>query len=233
MITVIVPAYNEEKTIKTCLDSIRTKFYTDYEIIVVAGGDDKTLEIAKQYGIAVPDEKNKGAGPARNQGAKLAKGEVLVFTDADTIVNPHWLEKYAKVFEHQELVASGGPVRPLNGSLLDKLAFKLNQDWGYRITAFFGVFQFSGQNCAYRKDAFFEAGGFNEDMSMLEDTELSSRMKEYGKCVHIKDNWVVSSPRRFHQNGYLRTLWKFVRNYFKLIILRKPPKEAYFASADK
>ncbi|MCD4740690.1 glycosyltransferase [archaeon] len=233
MISVIIPAYNEENNIKACLESIRSKFYDDYEIIIIIGGDDRTYDIAKEYGNAVRDNESQGAGPARNKGSKLAKGDVLVFIDADTVVNPHWLEKFAKVFEDPKVVASGGPVRPLEGTLIDKVLFKLNQDWGYRFTSFFHIYQFSGQSCAFRKSVFDKIGGFNEEMSFLEDTEISNRIKKEGKCVYIPDNWVASSPRRFHKKGYLQTLWKFLRNYFYMIVLHRLPKEAYFASVEK
>jgi glycosyltransferase involved in cell wall biosynthesis len=233
VISVIVPAYNEEEAIKECLESIKKGTYQDFELITVVGGNDRTFDIASKYGNAFHDNKSKGAGPARNRGAERAKGDILVFTDADGAVNPDWLAKYAEAFKDKRVVAAGGPVRPTNGGIVDKIFFKLNQDWGYRFTAFFRIYQFSGQNCAYRKDVFLKIGGFNEKMSMLEDTELSNRMSKKGKCVHIKDNWVESSPRRFHKKGYLRVLLQFVKNYFVILVLHRLPREAYFASAKK
>jgi len=233
MISVIVPAYNEEESIRECLESIKKNSHKDYELIIVVGGNDKTFDIASEYGKAFRDNTSKGAGPARNRGAERAKGDVVIFTDADGVVNPEWLAKYAEVFKDAKVVAAGGPVRPLRGSIIDKVFFKLNQDWGYRFTSFFKIYQFSGQNCAYRRSVFSKIGGFNEEMSMLEDTEISNRISKKGKCVHITDNWVESSPRRFHKKGYLRVLMTFLRNYFVLLVLHRLPREAYFASAKK
>ncbi len=223
MISVVVPAYNEEQTISKCLKVIASQ---NCELIIVVGGNDKTNQIAKQYGTVLKDKKNIGAGAARNQGAKAAKGDIILFTDGDTIVPQNWIKEYKKVFLNKNVVAAGGIVKPLEGSLLDKLIYGLNQNWLYKLTALIGLYQLSGNNCGYRKKTFL---GFDEEMSFLEDTELPMRMKKLGnvKTVGIP---VWTSPRRM-KKGYFTVWIQFMKAYFNWFILGKKPKKEYFASS--
>lgn len=230
MLSVVVPAYKEAKTIEDCLKSIKGQTYKDFEIIVVAGGDKNTIKKAKRYARVVIDDKCIGAGYARNLGAKKAKGDILVFTDADGVVPRDWLERYARIFEDEDVVACGGPIRPLNGTLKDRVIYKINQDWLYRATALLGFYQLSGANCAYRRVTFLDVGGFKEDMSMMEDTELANRIKSKGKVVFDRKNPVFSLPRRMRESGYLRVGLTYLREYFRFYLLGKLPDEAYFLS---
>ena len=97
LISVIIPAYNVEKTIKRCLESVFEQKNVDYEVIVVDDGStDKTSEILKNTSMAncrVLRTKNNGAASARNVGIDNAKGDYICFVDADDIVSPHYLEQ--------------------------------------------------------------------------------------------------------------------------------------------
>ncbi|MCK4327201.1 MAG: glycosyltransferase [Candidatus Diapherotrites archaeon] len=228
MISVVVPAYNERKTISKCLSAIHPQ---DCELIVVAGGSDGTAKVAKKYGRVIKDTKCIGAGAARNIGAAAAKGSVVLFTDGDTVVPPGWVEAYREVFRDKQVVAAGGVVEPLGGGVVDGFVFKLNQDWLYRFTAVFGLYQLSGNNCGYRKNEFLAEKGFDEGMSMLEDTELPMRMKKRGKVVVDRGICVRTSPRRMRENGYLATGIGFVKEYFSWLVLGRKPRRGYFASA--
>lgn len=99
MISVIIPTYNEEKVLSDCIESLGFQTLTDFEIIVVDDGStDGTLEILKNLEKLLPSfkffqENHKGAGAARNLGAGNAKGEILVFVDADMTFDKNFLEK--------------------------------------------------------------------------------------------------------------------------------------------
>ncbi len=226
MLSVVVPAYNEEKTISKCLRRLSGQ---GCEIIIVVGGSDSTAKIAKRYGHVIKDTANRGAGAARNLGAKAAKGDVILFTDADTFVPKSWAKQYAEVFKDKRVVAAGGVVRPIGGGLIDKVMFKVNQDWLYWLGSLVGLYQFSGSNCGYRRKEFLKVGGFDEKMSMLEDTELSFRIK--GKKVFKRDIAVRTSLRRMKKVGYLRLWLRFVLGYVGWLALGRKPKRPYFASA--
>lgn len=92
-VSVIIPAYNAEKTIEACLDSIMNQTYRNYEVIVVDDSSvDNTSTIIKKYPVKlIRAPKNLMAGGARNLGLKYAQGEIIAFTDADGITDKNWL----------------------------------------------------------------------------------------------------------------------------------------------
>ncbi len=106
-ISVIVPAYNAEKYIEKCLNSILNQTLEDIELIVINDeSKDKTLSILKNYEqqyskkIKIIDQKNSGPGGARNAGLKIASGEYIAFVDGDDYIAPDMLEKlYQKAKE--------------------------------------------------------------------------------------------------------------------------------------
>lgn len=101
-LSVIIPSYNEEKTIAECLASLDQQTYPDFEIIVVDDGStDKTPKILKDLkgklgNIKTMQQKHKGPGTARNMGAKEAKGDVLVFVDADMTFDRNFLKNLVR-----------------------------------------------------------------------------------------------------------------------------------------
>lgn len=98
MVSVIIPTYNDEKFISKCLESVILQTYKDIEIIIVIdGATDGTESIVYQYAdrdrrIKVIVQANAGAGPARNSGLKMVRGEYIVFVDADDWLNPDAIE---------------------------------------------------------------------------------------------------------------------------------------------
>ena len=100
MLSIIIPTLNEEYHLPLLLSSIKEqqKDPPDYEIIIAdAGSKDKTLEIAKSFGCKI----TKGGLPAkgRNEGAKIAQGDLLLFLDADTILPENSLKRFLTEFE--------------------------------------------------------------------------------------------------------------------------------------
>lgn len=98
LISVVVPAYNVEKYIKACLDSILEQTYPNFEIIVINDGStDKTKMILKKYSneerIRCYSQKNSGLSVARNQGIKMSKGEFICFIDSDDYIAYNYLDK--------------------------------------------------------------------------------------------------------------------------------------------
>lgn len=104
LVSVIVPAFNVEQWIGHCLASILRQTYQDFELLVFDdGSSDNTLEIAKMLAVSdqrvrVSSHENRGLSWTRNEGVKAAKGEVLVFIDADDWVADNTLEKVVSAF---------------------------------------------------------------------------------------------------------------------------------------
>lgn len=120
-ISVIIPTYNEKAVLEDCIQSLGDQTLADFEIIVVDdGSSDKTiqkLQNPKTPGLKILRQEHKGAGAARNLGAKHAKGQILVFVDADMTFDQYFLEKLtdpifqAKVngtFSKEEFVSNWG-----------------------------------------------------------------------------------------------------------------------------
>ena len=107
-VSVIIPAFNAEKTIRRCVDSLLRQTYPAVEIIVVNDGStDQTLNICSSYkDIIVVDKSNGGVSSARNAGIVRASGEFLMFVDSDDWVEPDYCEIYMKYFEKESLLFS-------------------------------------------------------------------------------------------------------------------------------
>jgi glycosyltransferase involved in cell wall biosynthesis len=199
-ISVIIPAFNEEKFLGNCLLSLKEQNFNDFEIIVVDNNStDKTAEIAKKFGVILVSEKNQGVAFARNKGAKVAKGEILAFTDADTILPKNWLSRIQEEFENnKELVAFGGSCEFYSGPISARLASKfLLKPFLFLDKFFSGGFNLMGCNMAIKKEVFLKVGGFNEKLKLNEDVEISYRLRKLGKIKFDPNFKVKTSGRRF------------------------------------
>lgn len=106
MISIIIPVYNQAEHLANCLASIKKQTYDNYEIIVVNdGSEDKVIKVIKKFKqifgfkLAYLEQENRGASATRNRGAKLAKGEYIIFCDADVIMKPAMLELMLKTLK--------------------------------------------------------------------------------------------------------------------------------------
>ena len=111
MISIIIPVYNQVEQIKKCFDSILLQSYKNYEIIVVNDGSiDNIDNVIKNYQnkfakFIYISQLNQGANVARNNGAKKAKGNYLIFCDADAIMKPEMLETMLRTLENNSCVS--------------------------------------------------------------------------------------------------------------------------------
>ncbi len=200
MISVIVPTLNEEEFIEKCLNSLldQTLPKRKYEIIVSdSSSKDSTVEIAKSLADKVVVCKRVSAGFGRNFGAKYAKGEKLVFIDADTVASETFLEGASEGLEKS--IACTGPIRALEkNSLLLRVFYRW---WSLqsRISVLLRHPIFPGFNFAVRKKVFDNAGGFKTEDITTEDLELSLRLRKYGKLSFNKKMLVHTSTRRLRE----------------------------------
>ena len=102
-ISIIIPTYNEEKNISDCVLSLKQQSEKDFEIIVVDDGStDSTIQILKGLDVKVLEQKHEGPGIARNFGAKVAKGKILVFLDADMTYDSKFLKNLVRPIEENK-----------------------------------------------------------------------------------------------------------------------------------
>ncbi len=175
-ISVIIPTYNEEKVIGKCLESLSKQTYKDLEIIVVDDGStDETL--SKIKGVKVLKEEHKGPGTARNLGAKEAKGEILVFVDADMVFKEDFVEKLIKpildgkvrgTFSKDEYVSNWNNVWARSWSINEGWEPKKRHPRGYPDKQ--KVFR------AILKSEFERVGGFDSSRGYNDDWTLSEKL---------------------------------------------------------
>jgi glycosyltransferase involved in cell wall biosynthesis len=225
MISVIIPAKNEEKYIKKTLESLKNQDFKEFEVIVVDSSTDSTPKIAKNFGAKVIFEKRKGVARARNKGAKYAKGEVLLFLDADTIAPKNLLRTYSKIFEDKKVAAATGPVKPISNNLFYKIGYWFVSDFFVRFCFLIERNIIMGMNFAVRKEIFEKEKGFNENFQTFEDWDLALRLRKHGKIVFCKEAFVYSSERRVKKWGVLKFFIFHVSNIFRYILFKKPKEE--------
>lgn len=223
-VSTIVPTWNEEKYLPHCLKSLRKqRGNISSEIIVVDGGStDKTVEIAEQYADKVLIKSRQPVGAARNAGAREASGRVLAFIDADTVASTSWLDAIASAFEMNPLsVGVTGPTLPYEGSMLDERVYSVATGWFQRFSLRLGLPHVAGFNCAYRRDAFWEAGGFDESRQLSEDIMLSLRIRHQGMISFNPELVAYTSLRRIKKYGYTYLTTYYLMNWATMLFLNR------------
>lgn len=233
-VSIVIPAYNEEKYIGNTLFSLlKSEQKTDisYEVILVDNNStDKTVEVAQKFkdGITlrIIHEKKPGRGVARARGFDEAQGDIILSADADTIFYKGWIEILTKAMK-DDVIGVTTSCRINDSSLLANSFFNLIQPILmvlYRI--FFGHFWLSGFSFGVLKSVYQKSGGFDTSLQAQEDTELSFRVAKFGKIKFINKPVLVSG-RRF-KNGILLGLCDYAKTYTKTVILKK--KTAYLGN---
>lgn len=107
LVSVIVPFYNEEKHIEQCLQTLKKQTYSKVQLIAVDDGStDSSRKIAKKYVDILLVQKHQGPGVARNKAAKIAKGKILIFADADMYFDKNYIKMLIKPILHKKAVAT-------------------------------------------------------------------------------------------------------------------------------
>lgn len=224
MISVIIPAYNEEKYIVSCLRAVFSQINPpDFEVIVVDNqSSDKTAEIVKTQfpQVKLIKEPQRMVTIVRNSGAKEARGETLLFLDADVIVpSSHLREIKDHLDGDNKVVAVSGPYRYFDGSFyIGIIAFICYQVFVFPaellLNRFLGLgCSINAGNVAIRRDIFQKIGGFNEKIVFYGDeADIGKRLKKLGKVRFLYDLGVKSSARRLKKEGAIKSYLKYALN---------------------
>ena len=181
-LSIIIPAFNEERLIARCLQSISTSLadnlqpgFTSEIIVVDNNSTDKTANLARQAGAQVVFEPINQIGRARNAGAAKATGEWLLFMDADSVLNPGLLADILRLIAGGKSVGCGSTIQ-MHG--LPWWATLTLQLW----TSTSMLFRWaSGALIVCRSDAFRDVGGFNQAVYAAEEIGLSAQLKQWGR----------------------------------------------------
>ena len=233
-ISVIVCAHNEERFIAACLYSLLAQSRIPDEIIVINNASsDRTAEVARAVPhVRVIDEPCKGLVIARERARREARGDVLVYLDADCRAPISWLARIASRFERKPgLLASSGNYRFYDWdwwgrTLIRGYDFTLGPATHvlvkYVLRA--GVV-FYGGNFAVRREALERIGGFDTSIEFHgEDTNLGRRLFAIGPVELAYDCYLYTSARRYNAMGKGTVFRLYVRNFVSEI-LRHQPKD--------
>lgn len=214
MISVIIPALNEEKYLGKLLESIKEQKRDDVEVIVAdADSQDKTLEIARRYGCKVV----KGGLPAvgRNAGAKVAKGDLLIFADADIVLPRDFFEKGLSEFADRKLEVASVLLN------LEKRSYQLEMDIFYNIPVLLleKILPHGAMTIIVRKKIFDTVGGFDESVRIAEDLYFVRQAAKHGKFGLLRSVRILTTPRRYLKDGIFTTYIKFILVEFYMFFL--------------
>jgi glycosyltransferase involved in cell wall biosynthesis len=206
MLSIIIPTLNEQEYLPFLLKGIKKQNFKDYEIIVADGGsDDKTVEIARDFGCKVVRGGLPGRG--RNEGAKKAEGDLFLFIDADNkILRKDFLDKLLFEFKERNLGSASFPIYP-NGIKFDKFAYWIYNLW-VKLTQRF--LPHATGAILVKKEVHFAIGGFDEEIKLAEDHEYARRAGKKELFGFIDIEPVLFSSRRFEIEGRLKAYSKYV-----------------------
>ena len=225
-ISLIIPAYNEEKRIGICLDSV-IKFAGDklHEIIVVNNkSTDNTKSIASSYSkVKVVDEPQKGVMHARSRGIESSTGDIVAFMDADCIMVEGWFEKVALEFNKNKNTALlSGPYfyydAPLWLKILTEIYFLVALII-YRAIGYMAIFG----NMAIRRSTLDKMNGLDTNIDFYgDDTDTARRASRFGKVKFDYNLRLQSSCRRLRDQGVIKTGFIYILNFFSEVTFHKP-----------
>ncbi len=215
-LSVIIPAWNEEKTVGAAIRSLQhaaivyegARGCTAEIIVVDNNSKDRTGEVAREHGARVVFEPVNNIGKARNAGVKAARGKYIAFCDADNQVTENLLVLIHNHLEDPKIAGGGTWIEPANHNLKIDFFYFL---WGIYVRGS-GV----GVGMMHCRKADFETfGGFDETIYAAEDVQLAYDLQKIGKPRGQKFNlirkgWVITSTRKIDQTPLLTMIAKLV-----------------------
>ncbi len=206
-VSVVVCAYNAERTMEACLASLEHLNYPDYEVVVVNDGStDRTLEISQRYPYCrIISQPNKGLSVARNVGAEAATGEIVAYTDSDCVADPDWLNYLVGKMVSADLVACGGPNFPPPEDSLVPSAVAVSPGGPTHVLVSDDVAEhIAGCNMAFRRDVLLGLGGFDPLYRAAgDDVDICWRFQDAGHTIGFSPSAVVWHFRRNTVKAYI------------------------------
>ena len=223
MFSVVIPALCEEERLPACLDAVLAQLPgAGVEILVVDGGsDDGTREVVARRPTVRWLDSARGRGRQMNVGARAARGSLLVFLPADTLLPDGALERLCAIDRAGTPVSGGFRQRFDNPRPFLRAISRLH-NLRARCT---GVC-YGDQVPFVRRDLFFAVGGYSEKCDM-EDVDLGARLRRRVR-PSLLDLEVVTSARRFDHSGDLRATAVAAGLLFARVVLRRVPKSSTF-----
>ena len=190
-ISVVIPVYNSENTLGECLASVYRSAYKNYEVIAVDDcSTDKSVEVIKKFPCRlIRQDRNGGAGKARNAGAKHATGDILLFMDSDVLIRKDTLALFKESFD---TVKEASAVQSVYSNYVRGKSFANTYKMLYLRHSFMKVRErfvptIASYCAAVKKEVFDALGGFNEKIpsATTEDDEFGHRLIKRGYNIFL------------------------------------------------
>jgi glycosyltransferase involved in cell wall biosynthesis len=229
MISFIIPTLNEQATIEKTLACL-TAYSGDHEIIVSDGNStDGTVEICRRYAdrVIVHDEpRRQTIAEARNVGAAAARGDHLVFLDADVLVpdvDDFFRTAHGAFAADDRVVALTGKYRvvPENSTIADRYVFTMLGVQFLLQNNLLGIGGAGGEFQMITTQAFRTVGGFDERLPAAEDMDLFRRLSRIGRTRFERRLTIYHSGRRAHAVGWPTLLWQWFSNSVSVFVFRR------------
>ena len=231
-LSVIVCAHNEAGYLAACLHSLLAQSRTPDEILVINNAStDETRTVAQQIPyVRVVDEPRKGLVVARETGRREARGDILVYLDADCRAPLRWLELIERHFARDpDLIALSAPYRFYDWDWWGRLLIRaydvtLAPATQLLVKHVLGIGTiFYGGNFAVRCEALARIRGFDTSIEFHgEDTNLGRRLLEIGRVVLVRDCYLYTSARRYNAMGKGAVFRLYVRNFTSELLHHRP-----------
>ncbi len=230
----VIPAYNEEKTLPLCLQSVLNEVARNEgiacEIIVVNNAStDKTPEVARKYGgVKVVNEPRKGLTRARQAGFVKSRGELIANVDADVVLPEGWLKKVVDEFsENRELICLSGPHHYYDAPVFTRALTRAFYGFGFLIYLInkhvlrIGS-MVQGGNFIVRRSALEKIGGFDTSIEFYgEDTDIARRLNGVGDVKFSFSLPIYASGRRLMEEGVVKTGARYAANFLSVSYFKK------------
>lgn len=232
MISVVIPAYNEEDAIGACLSSlVKQKYDKPFEVVLVDNNStDNTQAVAKKFAIKltlkVIEEKRQGRGPAKWRGAKEASGDILAYLDADTRALPNWLSTIDNVLLDPRIAAISGSWRvyDLPKGFTRWFLHTFQEVAMLPITLILMHPNLNGMNMAFRKSVYKKSGGFDRNLNVHDDFDLARRIGKFGRIKYVRKLQVMTSGRRY-KRGIIRGILSYHKGTLNFILHKQADLE--------
>lgn len=224
--SVIIPTLNEEKFLPKILNDLKNQKNKNFEVIIVDGfSKDKTKNIAlshkKNLNLYFYQINKKNVASQRNFGATKAKGDYLIFLDADSRIQKTFIEKLKKYILKNKGLAFIPYAKPDKKDNIYKPLFDLANilvEFSQKLPKKFSL----GGSIIVEKNFFKLIGGFNEKLFISEDHELAQRISDYGVQIRfIRNSPVVFSLRRIKKEGEIKFFYKYFLSSARRLLLNE------------
>jgi len=221
LFSVIIPVKNEAHILARCLQSLREVDYPAQRIeVIVSDGlsRDDTREVAQRFGATVVTNQKEVVVSGRNRGFEAARGDIVVFTDADCVFDARWLKNSIKYFGDERVAGIGGiTLAPLNNTSFEQAVNLI-----FILAGFFHstshrqkekseqkVRDIPGCNAMYRRDALAKVMPVDEGLLTAEDVWMNYCLRRLGYKLVFASDVILWHHRRNTPRGFLRQMYRF------------------------